>query len=122
MSRVKKLLEQLNNNAGSVNEAKINADSVDFDNIGGGFDVKVSRGASIYDDQLGIYLSGYSNNSATSAIFVNDEIGNDKEAYNKLIEIKEAIAKDLHDLANKFDEDIVKVFEKHGFKKKSSSL
>ena len=118
MSRVKKLLEQLNNNVKSVNEAKINADSVDFDNIGGGFDVKISHGASIYDDQLGIYLSGYSNNSESNAIFVNDEIGNDKEAYSKLIEIKEAVAKDLHDLANKFDEDIVKVFEKHGFKKK----
>lgn len=103
-----------------LNEAKVVGRDIDFENIGCGFTVE--HGSSI-DNKAALVLEGYSNNTETSNVFVSDDIlyqgtPEERKALNdKLVKAKQEIQKELLEAATEFDNKVIKIMNKYGFKK-----
>ena len=103
-----------------LDEAKMLKRDIDFENIGCGFTVE--HGSSI-DNKAALVLDGYSNNTETSNVFVSDDIlyqgtpEERRELNDKLVEVKQKIQEELLEAATEFDDKVMKIMSKYGFKK-----
>ena len=110
-----------------VNEAKIDRNDVDFENVGFGFKVEVGT---TKDSDVTLNLVGYSNNSGKDVEYVSNSLKIDhklsaeqyKEVNDMVVTAKEEVMKDLLEVAKDFDKEVIKVMKKHGFNKTSESL
>lgn len=116
---IKETLEKLNKYT-EAKEERIN--SINFENIGCGFDIEVCTST---NNTMGIFLSGYSNNSGKGLDFCNQELKLDykgtpeerKAVNDKYKELKVNVKAELLQAANEFDNKVAEIMNKYGFVK-----